>query len=57
MKYKKYVVNKPWGKEYLVCETKKTATWYLDIKKGHKTSLHCHPKKKLGLFCWMARLK
>ena len=48
MKYKKYVVNKPWGKEYLVCETKNTATWYLDIKKGHKTSLHCHPKKKTG---------
>tara|TARA_B100000965_G_C19387616_1_gene667462 strand:+ start:176 stop:844 length:669 start_codon:yes stop_codon:yes gene_type:complete len=48
MKYKNFVVKKPWGKEYLVCETKNTATWYLDIKKGHKTSLHCHPQKKTG---------
>lgn len=48
MNYKNIIVNKPWGKEYIACQTKNTATWYLEIKKGHKTSLHCHPKKKTG---------
>jgi mannose-6-phosphate isomerase-like protein (cupin superfamily) len=47
-KYKNLVVTKPWGSEYIVCENKTTATWLLNIKKNHKTSLHCHPLKKTG---------
>ena len=47
-KYKNLVVTKPWGSEYIACENNTTATWLLEIKKNHKTSLHCHPKKKTG---------
>ena len=47
-KYKNLVVTKPWGSEYIACENNTTATWLLKIKKNHKTSLHCHPKKKTG---------
>ena len=47
-KYKNLIVLKPWGSEYIVCENNTTATWLLKIKKDHKTSLHCHPKKKTG---------
>ena len=47
-KYKNLIVTKPWGSEYIVCENNTTATWLLKIKKDHKTSLHCHPKKKTG---------
>ena len=42
------LVKKPWGEEYIVCKTKKTATWHLKINSRKKTSLHCHPKKKTG---------
>ena len=47
-KYKNLVVTKPWGSEYIACENNTTAAWLLKIKKNHKTSLHCHPKKKTG---------
>ncbi len=47
-KYKNLVVTKPWGSEYIACENNTTATWLLEIKKNHKTSLDCHPKKKTG---------
>jgi mannose-6-phosphate isomerase-like protein (cupin superfamily) len=43
------VVNKPWGHEYLAYENEHVGLWYLFIKKGEKTSLHCHPKKNTGL--------
>ena len=42
-------VIKPWGEEYNIYrDKKKIAITYLKIKKGHSTSLHCHPKKKTG---------
>ena len=43
------VVHKPWGYEYLVYQNDKVAVWYLRIKEGEATSLHCHPRKKTGL--------
>lgn len=43
-----YIVNKPWGNEYVICKNKRTATWLLNIGYKKKTSLHCHPKKKTG---------
>ena len=43
------VVYKPWGYEYLVFQNDSAAVWYLHIKCGEATSLHCHPKKKTGL--------
>lgn len=47
--YKGIVVNKPWGYEYLMFENPYVAVWILYIKKGHGTSMHCHPTKKTSL--------
>lgn len=47
--YKGYVVNKPWGYEYLVYENESVAIWMLHVKQGHGTSMHCHPNKKTSL--------
>ena len=46
--YNNVLVRKPWGYEYKIHENKIAATWYLNINKNHKTSLHCHPLKKTG---------
>lgn len=43
------VIPKPWGNEYIAFENKHLSIWLLNIKKGQKTSLHCHPNKKTGL--------
>ena len=43
------VVYKPWGYEYVIYNnTNRLAITFLKINSGHKTSLHCHPKKKTG---------
>jgi len=47
--YKETIVTKPWGHEYLAYENDEVGLWFLNIKKGHKTSMHCHPKKTTGL--------
>ena len=47
--YKNMVVLKPWGYEYLIFENEFVATWFLHIKSGHSTSMHCHPQKKTSL--------
>lgn len=47
--YGKVVVRKPWGYEYLMYENGTVGIWFLHIKKGQKTSMHCHPHKKTGL--------
>ncbi len=47
--YKDKVVLKPWGHEYLIFENEHVAAWFLHIKHGHSTSMHCHPKKKTSL--------
>lgn len=49
MSYKKNVVKKPWGYEYLVYENEHVALWFLSISKDQKTSMHCHPNKTTGL--------
>lgn len=43
------IVTKPWGYEYLVYQNGTVGVWYLSIRAGARTSLHCHPKKKTGL--------
>jgi len=43
--YKNKVCVKPWGHEFLVFENNNIGMWFLNIKKGHQTSLHCHFKK------------
>lgn len=47
--YKKIVVEKPWGYEYLMFENQYVAIWILYLKRGHATSMHCHPNKKSSL--------
>ncbi len=49
MNLEKQVVIKPWGKEYLCYQNKEVAIWVLEIKKGHSTSLHAHPRKNTAL--------
>lgn len=43
------VVRKPWGYEYPIFESEKVGLWFLCIRNGQSTSLHCHPRKKTGL--------
>lgn len=48
--YDKYIIKKPWGKEYIIYRNKNeiaVTILFVDFKKS--TSLHCHPKKKTGL--------
>ena len=49
MAYRKTVVKKPWGHEYLVYENDQVGLWFLNILEGQSTSMHCHPKKTTGL--------
>ncbi|MDA7494522.1 hypothetical protein N8467_00490 [bacterium] len=49
MRYKKNIVKKPWGYEYLVYKNEECALWLLHINKDQKTSMHCHPNKTTGL--------
>jgi rfaE bifunctional protein nucleotidyltransferase chain/domain len=43
--YRNCVCIKPWGYEFLVYESERIGMWFLNIKKGHGTSLHTHFKK------------
>ena len=47
--YRNLVVKKPWGYEYLLFENDFVAIWVLHLKKGQRTSMHCHPLKKTSL--------
>lgn len=47
--YKDTVVTKPWGFEYLIFENKSVGIWFLHVRHGHGTSMHCHPKKKTSM--------
>lgn len=43
------IIKKPWGYEYLLYKNDTMSLWLLNIKKGEKTSMHCHPSKTTGL--------
>lgn len=47
--YRRKIVGKPWGYEYLLFENNAVAIWILFIKFRHSTSLHCHPQKLTSL--------
>ncbi len=49
MDYQGIIIKKPWGYEYLMYQNDAIGIWYLHIKHGERTSLHCHPRKKTGL--------
>ena len=45
--YSNRLVKKPWGEEYIIYkDANKLAITLVKINYNHKTSLHCHPKKK-----------
>ena len=47
--YDNRVVYKPWGYEYTIYRnSNRVGITFVNIKYNHKTSLHCHPKKKTG---------
>ena len=46
--FEEFIVEKPWGHEYVIYTNKKLCITYLDILYNHSTSLHCHPNKKTG---------
>jgi len=43
--YKNQVCIKPWGYEFLIYESKKMGTWFLEINKNVGTSIHTHFNK------------
>ena len=47
--YKKVIVKKPWGYEYLLFQNESVAIWMLHIVRKRKTSLHAHMNKKTSL--------
>lgn len=47
--YQNVIVKKPWGYEYLMYQNEHVGVWFLSIRQGERTSLHCHPNKKTGL--------
>ena len=47
--YDNKIVYKPWGYEYTIYRnSNRLAITFVNINYKHKTSLHCHPKKKTG---------
>ena len=47
--YDNWLVNKPWGHEYVVYRNKNNlCVTLLNINHNQSTSLHCHPQKKSG---------
>ena len=55
--YDNRVVTKPWGNEYVVYRnSSKLSVTLLNINYNKKTSLHCHPTKKLVLLFCLAEL-
>ena len=56
--YDNKVVRKPWGYEYTIYRhSNKLSVTYLKINKNHRTSLHCHPKKKTGFIVLNGKAK
>ena len=56
--YDNKVVIKPWGYEYTIYRNlNKLSVTFLKINKNHRTSLHCHPKKKTGFIVLEGKAK
>ena len=56
--YDNKVVIKPWGYEYTIYRhLNKLSVTFLKINKNHRTSLHCHPKKKTGFIVLEGKAK
>lgn len=48
--YENLVVQKPWGYEFLVYDSRDIAIWHLYLKNGSSTSFHAHYGKRTSLF-------
>ena len=49
--YDNRIVHKPWGYEYVVYRNlNNLCVTLLSIDYNKKTSLHCHPNKKVALY-------
>lgn len=55
--FKKVVVNKPWGYEYMLYENDSVSLWALHINPDQSTSLHCHSRKTTGLVTLSGRIE
>jgi len=42
------LTEKPWGSEYLLCQSSSSALWCLLMHQDASTSFHCHPIKRTG---------
>ena len=47
--YRRVIVKKPWGYEYLVLDNGQVAIWMLQVVRKRRTSMHCHPQKQTSL--------
>lgn len=47
--YSAVVIEKPWGHEYSLVRSDASDAWFLSIKHGERTSMHCHPTKKTSI--------
>lgn len=47
--YSAVVIEKPWGHEYSLVRSGVSDAWFLSIKQGERTSMHCHPTKKTSI--------
>jgi mannose-6-phosphate isomerase len=50
-------VQKPWGKEIWLCVEDEYAGKILEIKKGHRTSMQYHKKKKESMYVFSGALR
>ena len=51
------IVKKPWGREIWIVDEPEYAGKILEIKRGFRTSLHYHKKKKESLYLLEGKLK
>jgi mannose-6-phosphate isomerase len=50
-------VQKPWGKEIWLCVEEEYAGKILEIRKGHRTSMQYHKKKKESMYVLSGTLR
>lgn len=43
--YSEFIINKPWGNEFLIYQNKSISLWILNLNGKSSTSLHCHKHK------------
>jgi len=51
------IIEKPWGREIWITKEEKYAAKILEIKRGERSSLHYHKKKKETMYILKGKLK